>query len=192
MENKAYLLLLMADYCRDADEWLGVYTDVEKLKRDYVKACADLDERCKKEGRCGLKVKIYAFPSNFYGGMDVFGVAREVSIAELEAEEKNTDCELLARLTALSEAWKNLKERTEGKRPGVPLVWTVDEDGLLYLDGKWVCPVKYVGVDRLAKRELSSLVSDVTIVLTLTEGNMDLIILKEFEEYEFDIVERMV
>ena len=192
MENKAYLLLLMADCCHDMDEWLGIYTDVEKLKHDYVKACADLDERCKKEGRCGLKVKIYEFPSNFYGSTEPFCAGKEVSIADLEAEEKNIDCELLARLTALSEAWKDLKERTEGKRPGVPLVWTVDEDGLLYLDGKWVCPVKYVGVDRLAKRELSSLVSDVTIVLPLTEGNMDLIILKEFEEYEFDIVERMV
>ena len=191
MENKAYLLLLMADYCHDMDEWIGIYTDVEKLKQDYIKVCADLDKRYKEEMRCCLKVHIYEFTNDFYGGLEAFGAGKEVSIEELEAERKSQYSELLSRLAALSEAWKDLIEKTEGERPDVPLSWSVD-DGLLYLDGKWICPAKYVDVSELEDRELSSLVSYVTIILPLTDGSMDLIVIKEFENYEFSIIERRV
>lgn len=99
---------------------------------------------------------------------------------------------LLSRLAALSEAWKDLIEKTDGERPDVPLVWSVDDEGLLYLDGKWICPAKYVDESELEDRELSSLVSHVTIILPLTDGSMDLIVIKEFGEYEFSIIERRV
>ena len=102
MENKAYLLLLMADYCHDADEWIGIYTDIKKLKQNYIKACAVLEERSKEE-TCGyLKMKIIVFTNN---NVDA---GKEVSIDELEPERKRAHDELLSRLAALSEAWKDL------------------------------------------------------------------------------------
>lgn len=110
---------------------------------------------------------------------------------KLEAERKNHS-NLLPRLSALAEAWKDLIEKTDGERPGVPLAWNVDDEGLLCLDGKWICPAKYVDVGKLEGREFSSLVSDVSIVLPLTEGYMDLIITKELGSYEFSVIERRV
>lgn len=193
MENKAYLLLLASDHCHDMDEWLGIYTDTEKLKQDYKKACAEMDECCGDSYYRCVKVKIYEFDLNKYIHPTNFELAKCVDIGELlQVTEKSSHSELLSRLAALSEAWKDLIEKTDGERPDVPLVWSVDDEGLLYLDGKWICPAKYVDESELEDRELSSLVSHVTIILPLTDGSMDLIVIKEFGEYEFSIIERRV
>lgn len=117
---------------------------------------------------------------------------KEVSIDELEAEEPSQYSEVLSRLTALSEAWKDLKENETRERPNIPLVWSVDDTGMLLLDNVWVCPARYLNTEQLTKEDRSEFVSDVTIVLPLAEGTLDLIIVKEFGDYEFSIVERRV
>lgn len=193
LENKVYLLLLADEHCRDMDKWLGIYTDVGRLAEDYNKARAYLDDRFKDKEENFLEVKIYEFLENTYIHSTNFELAKCVDIGELlQVTEKSSHSELLSRLAALSEAWKDLIEKTDGERPDVPLVWSVDDEGLLYLDGKWICPAKYVDESELEDRELSSLVSHVTIILPLTDGSMDLIVIKEFGEYEFSIIERRV
>lgn len=191
-KNKAYLLLLADEHCRDMDKWIGIYTDVEKLKQDYDKAWAELNARAKEEEPY-LKVKIYEFGQDKYFSRRDCEYPREVKAEELILLKKvtNDNSELLSCLAALSEAWKDLIEKTEGERPDVPLLWSVN-DGLLCLDGKWICPVEYADMGKLEDRELSSLVSAVTIVLPLTEGYMDLIITKELGRYEFSVIERRV
>lgn len=64
--NKAYLLLLASDHCHDMDEWLGIYTDAEKLKQDYNRACAELDDYFEDDKRRYLKVEIHEFEQNKY------------------------------------------------------------------------------------------------------------------------------
>lgn len=192
-ESKAYLLLLADEHCRDMDKWLGIYTDVDCLAEGYNKARAYLDERFKDNEEKFLEVKIYEFLGNTYIHPTNYELAKCVDIDELlQAREKSSNSELLSRLAALSEAWKDLIEKTTGERPSVPLTWSVDDAGVLYLDDKWVCPVGYVDVSELEDRELSSLVSHVTIILPLAKGSMDLIITKELGAYEFSIIERMV
>lgn len=87
MENKAYLLLLASDHCHDMDEWLGIYTDTEKLKQDYKKACAEMDECCGDSYYRCVKVKIYEFDLNKYINWRNFEDADEIKVEDLSQKE---------------------------------------------------------------------------------------------------------
>lgn len=62
--NKVYFMLVCSEFCHDADEWMGVYADIKKMKDDYEKAKAAIKVE---SGYRSLHIEIHEFPLNkFY------------------------------------------------------------------------------------------------------------------------------
>lgn len=73
--------------------------------------------------------------------------------------------------------------------PDLPLVWTV-ENGILFLDSVWICPVKYICQDKLD--EAPEWVNPVAMEIDLIGGSLNIIITKWMGEYSIAGVERSV
>lgn len=78
---KAYLLLLGINSCHDADEFIGIYTDIQKLKKAYDQ----LEQSRGTAYESHLKSKIYEFHLN-----EMDNVEHNISADELNrlAEEE--------------------------------------------------------------------------------------------------------
>lgn len=106
--------------------------------------------------------------------------------------------ELLDKLATISTSWKaqfhepyNKYWSPErfGTPPDLPLEWTVDEDGMLSLDGIWLCPAKQVNY---AKLDDGIFITPSTMELDLYDSCLTIIITKFVGEYRIAGVERMV
>lgn len=82
-----YLLLTGMDGCHDADNWLGIYTDISELKKGYYKAL-----ETEKEYLSGVeRVLIYEFfaKEQYRDGMMKY---QEVSPEELFGKQGEEGC----------------------------------------------------------------------------------------------------
>lgn len=102
--------------------------------------------------------------------------------------------DLLNKLKGYSDAYKALFQppydehwtsEKFGEAPTLPLVWTVDAFGMLYLDGIWVCLVKYIAVEKLEPRAHAA-----GFLLPLMDGWISIVIIKEFGKYKIVAMER--
>lgn len=95
---------------------------------------------------------------------------------------------LTEKLAALSAAWKALS--AHGGEPDIPLKWSVDPFGMLWLDRVWIAPAKYVDVSRFD--ECIQNVHDVCFEIPMEKELFEIIIIREFGEYRIHAIERHV
>lgn len=109
--------------------------------------------------------------------------------------------ELLQKLAGLSSAWKAQFQEPYGKYwtekhfkkpPDLPLEWTVDKEGLLRLDGVWICPVTCIDPNKVLPEDGEYFVTPVSMEIDLKDGCLTVIITKEGGEYEIAGIERSV
>lgn len=73
--------------------------------------------------------------------------------------------------------------------PDLPLQWKVEE-GILYLDNVWICPINAIRQDSLD--EAPEWVNPVAMEIDLNGGSLNIIITKWMGEYAIAGVERTV
>ena len=95
---------------------------------------------------------------------------------------------LLQKLNALTDAWKAL-QLSMGRNPDIPLRWSV-EDRILFLDRVWICPVKFVSLEKLNNHALY--MDEVCMSIALQNGDLDIIVIQEFGEYVIHAIERHI
>ena len=95
---------------------------------------------------------------------------------------------LLQKLKEITVAWKAL-QISMGHDPDIPLQWSI-EDGILFLDGVWVCPVKFVSPEKLSNHD--PYMDEVCISIGIQDGYVDIIVTKEFGEYGIHAIERHI
>ena len=76
-----------------------------------------------------------------------------------------------------------------GRNPDIPLRWSV-EDSILFLDGVWVCPVKFVSLEKLSNHD--PYMDEVCMSIALQNGDVDIIVVQEFGEYVIHAIERHI
>lgn len=105
---------------------------------------------------------------------------------------------LIEKLNCITDAWKAQFEPPYSEfwtpehfqtPPELPLVWTV-EDGILFLDGVWIAPVKFIKPENL--EQAAEWVNPVTMEIDLIDGSLDIIITKWMGKYSISGVERTV
>ena len=105
---------------------------------------------------------------------------------------------LLKQLNRISDAWKAQFEVSQGRtawarmeassgKPDLPLVWSV-QDGVLFLDGIWVAPVRFIDTTKLDA--CARQVQPVNFEVGLIDGSLDVIIIREYGEYRIHAIER--
>lgn len=106
---------------------------------------------------------------------------------------------LIEKLNNISNAWKRQFEEPGttywnrnhfGSAPDLPLEWTIDENGMLYLDSVWICPARYLDEAELVKEV--DFVTPVSFEISLIDGTANIIISKYNGEYAIAGVERSV
>lgn len=95
---------------------------------------------------------------------------------------------LLQKLNALTDAWKALQLSME-RNPDIPLQWSIEEN-ILFLDGVWVCPVKFVSLEKLSDHD--PYMDEVCMSIALQNGDLDIIVIQEFGEYVIHAIERHI
>ena len=95
---------------------------------------------------------------------------------------------LLQKLNALTDAWKAL-QFAKGHNPDIPLQWSIEEN-ILYLDGVWICPTKFVSLEKLNNHD--SYMDEVCISIAMQKGDVDIIVTQEFERYAIHAIERHI
>lgn len=95
---------------------------------------------------------------------------------------------LMEKLNALTAAWKALP--AHGVEPDIPLQWSVDPFGMLWLDRVWICPAKYVDMSKLDA--CAQTAHDVCFEVSLEGEFLEVIIIREFDKYEIHAIERKV
>ena len=94
---------------------------------------------------------------------------------------------LLQKLNAIADAWK---AQQPGKcTSGFHLEWTIEEN-ILFLNGVWICPVKFILLEKLD--DCIQSIGDVSIPIALRDSDLDIIIISEFGEYEISVIERYI
>ena len=76
---------------------------------------------------------------------------------------------LLDKLAAICAEWK----KQYYPRPGIPLEWIVDDAGMLWLDGVWICPADQVDLARLGDELV---VTPVSMEINTVDGYLTVII----------------
>lgn len=106
---------------------------------------------------------------------------------------------MIEKLNALSNAWKQQFSGPHGNRgmeklldatPDIPLKWEVDKDGMVLLDGIWVCPARCVNLERVDA--CAEWVNPVAMELPLTDGFMNIVIIHDHGRFEIYAMERQV
>lgn len=92
---------------------------------------------------------------------------------------------MMDKLAAASAAWK----AEVGGETNLPLVWSIDEDGVLFLDGVWIAPAKYLKLDGT---DDEIFVNWISIDIPVVDGSLTVIIVKRFGKHEIAGVERTV
>lgn len=95
---------------------------------------------------------------------------------------------LLEKLNAITAAWKAL--HIHGNVPDIPLRWSVDPHGILWLDRVWICPARYIDISKLDT--CAGNVQEVNFEVPLEGELLEVIIIREFEKYEIHAIERHV
>lgn len=95
---------------------------------------------------------------------------------------------IMKKLNAISAAWRALP--AHGTAPDMPLRWSVDAFGMLYLNGIWLCPARYVDVSLLD--EYTRRVHDACIQIPLGRETLDIIIIREFDGHKIRCIERHI
>lgn len=105
---------------------------------------------------------------------------------------------ILRKLADVSVAWKAQFQEPHGQYwlerffdrqyPDLPLEWKI-RDGMLYLDGVWICPVAELDTDTLGR---DFFVTPVSLELDLHDSCLTVVITHECGEFEISCVERSV
>lgn len=108
--------------------------------------------------------------------------------------------DLIEKLNKISAAWKKQFEEpfTEhwnpsrfGSAPDLPMKWSIDQNGILFLDNVWICPVRYI--DEAELEMTAACVSPVSFTLDLTDGSVVTIIITKYAgKYAIRGIERYV
>ena len=107
---------------------------------------------------------------------------------------------LLEQLNRITDAWKAQFGGSQGRtawaraeasagKPDLPLVWSI-RDGVLFLDGIWVAPARFVDAAKLDT--CARQVQPANITINLIDGSLDIIIIREFGEYRIHCIERHI
>lgn len=105
---------------------------------------------------------------------------------------------LIEKLNRITDAWKaqfhppyheGWTPENFQEPPDLPLVWKV-EDGILFLDNVWICPVKFIRQENL--EEAAAWVNPVTMEIDTIGGTLDIIITKWMGEYSIAGIERAI
>jgi len=109
--------------------------------------------------------------------------------------------ELIAKLSLITDAWKKQFQEPYGEYwtkkhfetpPDLPLQWTVDPFGVLWLDHVWICPARFVNVSKLEGENPEIYVTPVSMEIDLLDGTATVIITKLGDEYTIAGVERSI
>jgi hypothetical protein len=107
--------------------------------------------------------------------------------------------DLIKKLDALSDTWKQQFQPPYNEHwtpehfqtvPDLPLKWTIDKAGIVYLDGLWICPVDQIVEKSLEHPEFW--VNSVSIELGLDDGLLSIIILQRHDKYKLIAIERSI
>lgn len=105
----------------------------------------------------------------------------------------------LKNLNDLSDAWKaQFREPYDthwtpehfGTPPELPLKWTVDSSGMLFLDDVWVCPAAQV--KKTAFETNMKSVDPVSFELGVLDGFLTIVIVKDCGAYRIAAIERSI
>ena len=95
---------------------------------------------------------------------------------------------VLQKLKEITNAWKAL-QFVKGHNPDIPLQWSIEEN-ILFLDGIWICPTKFVSLEKLNNHDLY--LDEVCISIGIQNGYVDIIVTQEFEGYAIRVIERRI
>lgn len=93
---------------------------------------------------------------------------------------------LLQKLEAVTAAWRRLHEDSV---PNLPLKWEIG-DGIAFLDGTWIAPVKFINTEKLDW--CVEVVYPISFEIPLTDGSLDIIIIKEQGDFEIQAIDRRI